>query len=322
MAVQAAEGGILVKVAELCNAGSGVFGMAEYKDQPRVSVILTAYNEERYIRRAVDSILAQTFTDFELILLDDGSTDGTWEIMQEFDDPRIRRERLGRAGRSRALNHGLSLARGEYIAIMDADDESLPERLARQVAFLDSHPAISILGTAYYKYDAMRDERYIRCHPQADEDIRRAMAIGIPICHGSVMFRKAVVEKVGGYDENIPDAEDLELWLRAASYFKFANLGPPPVYIYWFDPQHSFFETSLGRFRRVWNTMRLNAYAIRLFRLPAYYYALLGAKLLYYFVLPGSLKRTARKLVSRSREFPLQSRVPGHDPLVRSDIGD
>jgi glycosyltransferase involved in cell wall biosynthesis len=222
-------------------------------------------------------------------------------------------------GFTKALNHGLRLARGEYIARMDADDESLPERLERQVAFLDSHPNVSILGTAYYKYDALRNERYVRYHPRSDQDIRRSMALYIPICHGSVMYRKAVVERVGGYDENISDIVDLELWLRAAPYFKFANLGTP-LYVYWFDPQHSFFEMSHGRYRRVWHTVKLNAHAIQLFRLPAYYYVLLAAKLLYYFALPTSFKRIARKLVSGSKELPPKSRLPEHVSHVRQQI--
>ena len=290
--------------------------MTLHGNQPRVSVILSAYNEERNIRRSVASILEQTFTDFELILLDDGSTDNTWEIIQEFDDPRIREENLGRVGRNKALNRGLNLARGEYIAIMDADDESLPERLNRQVAFLDLNPMISILGTCYFKNDAMRSERFVRCHPQDDRVIRRAMALYIPLCHGTVMFRRAVVQKIGGYDESIPDAEDLELWLRAAPYFKFANLGPPPVYIYNFHPRHSFFEDSLGRRRRVWNAIKLNARAVRLFRLPPYYYALIGAKLLYHFALPSSSKRLARKLLLKSKEERVHSRVQQPSPSV------
>ena len=279
------------------------------KNQPDVSVILTAYNEDMFIRRSVNSILGQTFEDFELLLIDDGSTDSTWEIMQEFKDPRIRQHQLARIGRSRVLNYGLSLARGKHIALMDADDESLPERLENQVAFLDSNPTISILGTTYYRYDARRNERYVRSFPSNDGNIRRSMALYIPICNGSVMYRRAVVDKVGGYNEDIDDLEDLDLWLRAAPHFQFANLGPPPVHIYWFDPQHSYFHGTYGRYRRVWHSIKLNGRAIRQFQLPAYYYALLGAKLLYYAVLPNSLKRIARRLVSGSKELPLGSRV-------------
>ena len=276
--------------------------LTTHRDQPRVSVILPAYNEERYIRRSVESILCQTFKDFELIVLDDGSTDDTWRIIREFSDPRLRKERLDRVGFTRALNHGLRMARGEFIARIDGDDESLPERLERQVAFFDANLAISILGTTYYKHDAMRNERYIRQFPEADREIRRAMALYIPICHGSVMFRKTVFEEIGGYNEQSRDAEDLELWIRAASHFKFANLGPPPVHIYHFDPEHSFFENTLGRRWRVWNTIKLNRRAIQSLGLPRYLYVPLLAKLLYHFVLTDSLKRVARKLLPGMRE--------------------
>lgn len=295
--------------------------MTQPRNQPRVSVILPAYNEAQHIQRSVVSVLGQTFTDFELILLDDGSTDETWKVIGEFDDPRIHKVQLGRMGFTRALNYGLRMARGEYIARMDADDESLPERLERQVAFLDSNPTISILGTCYLKNDAMRAESYVRLHPEDDRDIRRAMALYVPLCHGSVMFRKTVVQKIGGYDETIPDTEDLELWLRAAPYFKFANLRPPPAYVYYFDTQQSFFENSLGRRRRVWNMMKLNVRAVRLFRLAPYYYVLIGVKLLYYFVLTSSLKRIARKLLPGTREVRVHPRVNEHSPSVYEEIG-
>ena len=294
--------------------------MDRKKHRPRVSVVLPAYNEEGYIHRSIDSILAQTFSDFELILLDDGSTDGTWRIMHAYKDPRIRRIQLGRVGFTKALNHGLRLSRGDYIARMDADDESLPERLERQVEFLDMHPAVSILGTTYYRYDGLRNERYVRSFPQDDQDIRRALALYIPICHGSVMYRKAVIDKVGGYKENVDDLEDLELWLRAAPHFQFANLGPPPLHIYWFDPQHSYFQTLYGTYRRAWQSIRLNGHAIRQFKLPAYYYALLGAKILYYSVLPNSLKRIARNLVSGSTEVPIQAHITGHELSVHQVV--
>lgn len=277
-------------------------------ESPRVSVILPAYNEAKYIRRSVNSILAQTFVDFELILLDDGSDDGTWEIIQTFDDPRIRPIKLDRQGFSNALNHGLQIACGEYIARMDADDESLPMRFERQVTFLDANPDITVLGTAYYKYDAMRDESYIRIHPQNDSEIRNAMALYHPICHGAVMFRRTLVEKVGGYN-NILAASDLDLWLRAAPYFRFANLDTP-LYVYWFDPSHSYFELSLGRFRRAWVSVTLHARAIRELQMPKYYYALLVARWVYYIILPNRIKRLVRRLVSKSEEIPIPSQMP------------
>ena len=273
--------------------------------QPLISVLLPAYNEAKYLRRAVDSILAQTYKDFELILLDDGSTDETWEIIEEYDDPRLRKVRLDRRGFTAALNHGLSISRGEYIARMDADDESLPERLAKQATFLNTHPEISIVGTAYYKYDALRNEQFIRRHPSTDQEIRQAMALYHPICHGTVMFRKNVINKIGGYGD-LPTASDLELWLRAARYFKFANLNEP-LYIYYFNPHHSYFEDSLGHMKRVMISAKLHARAIDQFKLPAYYYLIMSARWIYYLFLPTKFKRFVRNLVSLSKEEPISS---------------
>ena len=111
---------------------------------------MAAYNEEQGLRRAATSILSQTFEDFEFIIVDDGSTDRTWQLVEELDDPRVRGFSPGRLGLCRALNYGLSFARGEYIARMDADDRSLPGRFTRQVEFLDANPDVAILGTTYY----------------------------------------------------------------------------------------------------------------------------------------------------------------------------
>lgn len=274
-------------------------------DSPRISVVMAAYNEEALIQRAINSLLAQTFGDFELLVIDDGSKDRTVEIVQRYTDDRIRLFTPGRLGFTKALNFGLKNARGELIARLDADDEDLPDRFKSQVEFLDTHPEISILGTAYIKHDAMRHEDFIRHFPEKDCDIKKTMSFQIPICHGSVMFRKQVIDRIGGYNENIPDAEDLELWIRAASAgFMFHNLQVP-LHVYWFDSKTSYFEATLGRRKRALNTLKLNARAIKQMHLPVYYYLLLGAKLVYYFLLPTRLKTVARKLVSRSTEVRL-----------------
>jgi glycosyltransferase involved in cell wall biosynthesis len=276
-------------------------GRAAASAPPRVSVIMPAFNEASYVRRSIDSILAQTFRDFELIVVDDGSTDGTWGIVQGYDDPRIVGVRGERGGVCRAVNRGLEMARGEYLARMDADDESLPERLERQVRFLDAHPSISILGTAYYKWDALHGERYARFHPETDEAIRRSLGLYIPICQGTVMFRREVYETIGGYDPTIPDAEDMDLWLRAAPHFRFANL-PEPLYVYWFDPEHSFFEQSMGRLGRTSNRYRLSVRAIRELGLPVHYHLLAAGQFLYGLVLPTGARRLVRRWISSSRE--------------------
>lgn len=263
---------------------------------------MTAYNEEHQIIRSINSILNQTFKDFEFIIIDDGSIDKTVELVRQVEDSRIKLYTPGRLGFTKALNFGIRNSVGQYIARMDADDESLPQRFEKQIEYLDQHPEISILGTAYIKNDSMRVEKYTRYPPESDEEIKLSMAYQIPICHGSVMFRKNFFESIEGYNENIPDEEDLELWIRAAvKGYKFANLQIP-LYIYWFDPKTSFFEATLGRRKRAINNIKLSAKAINQMHLPFYYYSILVAKLFYYFLLPTKIKTFARRIISKSKE--------------------
>ena len=191
---------------------------------PKVSVVMSVYNEERHVEEAIRSILDQTFKDFEFIVVDDGSTDKTPQILRSFSDPRLKIIRQRNMGLTKALNRGISLAEGEYIARMDADDVSLPERLERQVKFLDENPEVGIVGTAYYEIDAegriLGRERF----PTRDEDLRKVLIRYNPFFHASVMIRRTVFEKVGLYDESFPYAQDYELWFRVARHFKLANL--------------------------------------------------------------------------------------------------
>jgi glycosyltransferase involved in cell wall biosynthesis len=115
---------------------------------PRISVVMSVYNGEKYLRQAIESILQQTYTDFEFIIIDDGSTDSSREIIQSYDDKRIRLViNEQNIGLTKSLNKGIRLAKGEFIARMDADDISLPQRFEKQVAYLDSHPEVGVLGT-------------------------------------------------------------------------------------------------------------------------------------------------------------------------------
>ena len=134
---------------------------------PRVSVVATVYNGEPYFDRAVPGILAQTFEDFEFVLVDDGSTDGTLPLLRELAarDARVRVFAPGRLGAARAYNFGVEQARGEYVARQDFDDRSYPDRLRLQVALLDARPKVGIVGGAYLLVDERRGERYVRMPP-------------------------------------------------------------------------------------------------------------------------------------------------------------
>jgi len=191
---------------------------------PRVSVLMSVYNGELYLTEAIDSILGQTFTDFEFIIINDGSTDRTGSILRGYTDARIQVFEQTNMGLTRSLNRGISLARGEYVARMDADDISMPERLVKQVAFLDAHPEIGVLGTACRIVDEVSHREWEMHPPLSDKQIRRHLIRGNPFVHSSVMMRKSVFQAIGGYDEAYPYVQDYELWIRMALHTRLANL--------------------------------------------------------------------------------------------------
>jgi glycosyltransferase involved in cell wall biosynthesis len=194
---------------------------------PRVSVILAVYNGERFLSEAIDSILRQTFRDFEFLIVDDGSTDRTRDIIGSFRDSRVTVVRNERnLGLSRSLNRALVMARGEYIARQDADDVSDPDRFAEQVRYLDHHPRVALLGTGYRHVDSHGAVAGATVLPRDDLDIRWEMFFSCPFVNSSVMWRRVPVhEQVGRYNEQFAYAQDNELWLRIAERFDVANLG-------------------------------------------------------------------------------------------------
>ena len=192
---------------------------------PRVTVLLPVWNGAAYLADALESICAQTLADFELLIVDDGSTDDTPAILERYRsrDPRIRVSRQAHAGLVAALNRGLDLSRGGYIARMDADDVSAPERLAVQVAFMDEHPDVGLCGTWLKLVGGRRIWRY----PCDDADVRCALLFETAIAHPTVMFRRScVLEQNLRYDAAYEHAEDYALWLRCAqqSRFRLANI--------------------------------------------------------------------------------------------------
>lgn len=190
---------------------------------PKISVILPCYNAESTISEAIQSILTQTFSDFELIVIDDGSRDHSANIVESFNDTRIlfiKNEK--NLGLIRTLNKGIDLASGEYIARMDADDIALPERFAKQVCFLDTHPEVALLGTGYECFP--KTKTIIPIEKPTLLDMLKACPFG----HPTVMFRRKKFLEAGlRYDLNYPHAEDYELWSRAIRVFTCCNLQEP-----------------------------------------------------------------------------------------------
>jgi len=200
---------------------------------PRVSVLTTMYNSEPFVREAIASILRQTFTDFELVIVDDASTDRSRAIAASFGDARIRLiDNAQNLGLPRSLNIGLAVARGAYVARLDPDDVAFPERLARQVAYLDAHGDVAAAGAQALPLDiAGRPWRSIAwwnlewARPTSEPAIAWYRMFDTPFVHSASTFRRAIVwDILHGYDERVRIAEDAELWTRIAKRWRLANL--------------------------------------------------------------------------------------------------
>lgn len=197
---------------------------------PAISVILPVHNGDRTLRDALQSITAQSFANFELLIIDDGSTDqsGTIADAAALADGRVRVFHRRQEGLVASLNFGISVARGEYIARMDCDDISNPARFEQQYQYLQAHPEIAVLGTAFHE---MRDDGSITgttvmpCGSKAIAEHLRSS--GNALCHPSTMIRSAALREIGGYRAAFKHCEDYELWLRLSERFPLENLAVP-----------------------------------------------------------------------------------------------
>ena len=196
---------------------------------PKVSILFPVYKTASFLKEAIDSILTQTFTNFELILLDDCSPDNAEEIINTYDDPRIVRYRgVQNVGLGNVLNVGVAMAKGEYIARMDSDDISLPERIQFQVDFLDSHPEYDLVSVGMREFgNGNRDHFY----DNETEQIKFNALFYSPILHASSMWRKDSFDGLL-YDQSFVPSEDYDLWTRALiKGIKMRNL-PRVLYLY------------------------------------------------------------------------------------------
>ncbi|MCL6622017.1 MAG: glycosyltransferase [Syntrophobacterales bacterium] len=197
---------------------------------PGVSVVMAVHNGALYLKEAVQSILNQTYPQFEFIIVDDASTDATPQLLEEFTDCRITVLRNPtRIGLTASLNRGIAQARAPYIARMDADDLSLPERLACQRQFLEEHPDCALVGSPYYLMDERGRLTGLVPVLTDPEELRAGLMEQNWFGHGSVMVRRQALLEVGGYNERYAYAQDYDLWLRLAERYQVANL-PEPLY--------------------------------------------------------------------------------------------
>ena len=197
---------------------------------PTISVIMSVFNGKEYLADAVNSILNQTWSDFEFIVIDDGSTDGSTALLRELQatDHRIRLVHQQNIGLTASLNRAIHCARGEFIARMDSDDRSDANRFAAQLEYLASHPECVALGSWLLLIDPDGDALGEQRTPTSHDDIVDSLYRGIgALPHPSVLMRRASLERVGGYRESFRYAQDLDLWLRLSDFGKLANLVEP-----------------------------------------------------------------------------------------------
>ena len=192
------------------------------KSLPLVTVIMPVYNSERYVAEAIESILDQTFTDFEFLIIDDASTDRTKSIIKSYKDPRIHViEKPDNTGYTRSLNLGLKKAKGRYIARMDSDDISFPERFEKQVSFLNANPKYILCGTSY----SIIDQDHQVLLPKTNKEIRLNLLRTNCIAHPTIMLKKDIIKKYSlQYDPKMEPSEDYDLWVRLLPLGKLYNL--------------------------------------------------------------------------------------------------
>lgn len=199
---------------------------------PLATVLMCVRNGERYVQRAVNSVLTQTMENFELVIVDDASTDGTYDLLQRINDPRVLVTRLPeQAGAAHARNLGLSTARGTYVAILDADDVSLPSRLEQQIAFLAERPRTAIVGSPAVVIDANGIPRGVRSMPGGPLSIRWTAILKSPFPHSSVVFRADVLKRFDlVYDRALEPSEDYDLCARVLAVGDGENMDDPLVF--------------------------------------------------------------------------------------------
>jgi glycosyltransferase involved in cell wall biosynthesis len=268
---------------------------------PRVSVVSTVYNGEPYFDRAIPGILAQTFEDFEFIVVDDGSSDRSLERLRELAtrDRRVKVFAPGRLGAAAAYNFGVAQAQGEYIARQDFDDRSYPDRLRLQVAFLDAHPEVGVVGGYYVLVDERRGERYVRMPPSEHGAMISAMAKLIPLAHTVATFRRRVWTEAGGYPL-VNNLIDLRFWIQVGKLgWRFANVTEVVGEHYVHDA--SYFHRTIEYVKRQQDLAGVQAQAVRELGLPRWMYVYSMGRYVYAY-LPPSMKRVLRRGFGGSSE--------------------
>lgn len=266
-----------------------------------ISIITTCFNSEEFILSCAESILGQTFKDFEWIVVDDGSSDHTLNEFRKISDPRVRLICLGHVGRGKALNTALHLSRGSLIAIQDVDDLSHPDRLLIQRKIMEQHPEIEVLGTeAMLIGEGQNDFSSGSVLPASEKDykiidVTQALAYYNPLPHSGLMIRRQTLLNVTGYNENRNNLYDLDLYVRLIERKIRLHRLAQPLIAKRIHP-HQWFEKR-NRLAYIWESLILEWRAIRTLHLNPLFYLALPALMTYRFF-PQNFRIGMRKILA------------------------
>ncbi len=224
--------------------------------QVKITVLMPVYNSARYIKQSVKSILNQTYKDFEFLIIDDGSTDNTGEIISGFKDSRINYRKIEHKGASAALNFGINTASGNWIARIDADDLNVPARLEKQAEFISGNPDYDIISSWSVYFKEPHKILFFLKEPTEHSDIHKYLNLHNPINSSSVIYRKNVIKKAK-YIENFDAFEDFELFFRIRKEVKFYNI---PEFLS-YTRMHDYSRTRVGSRQDIYNV--INDYALK-----------------------------------------------------------
>ena len=212
---------------------------------PEVTVLMCAHNAEVFIKEALESILNQTYQNYEFIIVENGSSDNTWEIIKSYTDPRIKSFQTPISQLAFNLNYGLMQTNAKYIARMDSDDIAKPERIESQLAYLKQNPQVDVLGTAFELFGDGVQPKTITL-PLTDKAIRKRLPFRFCFCHPTVIFKRQTILDHGGYQGG-KFSQDADLWLRLSreKSIKFANL-PQPLLKYRIHPNQAKGKREVG----------------------------------------------------------------------------
>ncbi|OGR56852.1 MAG: hypothetical protein A3B80_02705 [Elusimicrobia bacterium RIFCSPHIGHO2_02_FULL_39_36] len=262
---------------------------------PPISVLMCVCDGEKYLAQALESILKQTFNHFEFLIIEDGSSDRTREILNFYSskDFRIRViENQTKLGLTRSLNHGLKIAKGKYIARMDADDISLPDRFRMQFEFMERHPAVGVLGTANILIDQKGKMVWKNIPPVEDHEIRKRLIKGNIFCHSSLMIKREVFENIGLYNESYKVAQDYEIYFRISPHFQLSNLNQ--ILHAW--RVHERGTSVQKRWEQIFATLKIQIHSIWIGQY-SYLNLIYLARSFFVLLTPVSIKRIIKKIL-------------------------